>query len=100
MVVPKGSIYSSTALATRQREVKDVADKHVVYITENGNGAYVFCSEEVFDRELQAAREEARYEAEMRCVLREARRQLDEGEYTSDVASFKQQMLAKRGIHG
>ncbi len=100
MVVPKGSIYSSTALATRQREVKNVADKQVVYITENGNGAYVFCSEEVFDRELQTAREEARYEAEMRCVLREARRQLDGGEYTSDVASFKQQMLAKRGIHG
>ena len=36
MVAPKGSIYSSTALASRQREVKDVADRQVVYITENG----------------------------------------------------------------
>ena len=44
MVAPKGSIYSSTALASRQREVKDVADRQVVYITENGNGAYVFLS--------------------------------------------------------
>ena len=51
MVAPKGSIYSSTALASRQREVKDVADRQVVYITENGNGAYVFCSEEIFDRD-------------------------------------------------
>ena len=65
MVAPKGSIYSSTALASRQREVKDVADRQVVYITENGNGAYVFCSEEIFDRELKQAREDARYEAEM-----------------------------------
>ena len=56
MIAPKGSIYSSTALANRQREVKDVADQQVVYITENGNGAYIFCSEDIFERELQQAR--------------------------------------------
>lgn len=98
MVAPKGSIYSSTALATKQREVKDVAEKQVVYITENGNGAYIFCSEEVFDRELEHAREEARYEAEMRFVLREARQQLDEGRYTTDLAAFRKEMLERRGL--
>lgn len=99
MAAPVGSIYSSTALATRQREVKDVADHQVVYITENGNGAYVFCSEEVFDRELTRAREEARYEAEMQTVLRQARHQLDSGEYTTDLKAFRASVLAERGIH-
>ena len=99
MVAPKGSIYSSTALATKQREVKNVADHQVVYITENGNGAYVFCSEEVFDRELKQAREEARYEAELRAALRQARQDLDEGRYTTDLKSFRESVLAERGIH-
>lgn len=98
MVAPKGSIYSSTALATRQREVKDVADKQVVYITENGNGAYVFCSEEVFDRELKRAREEARYEAEMELVVNRGIRDILDGAFTTDVAGFTERVLDQRGL--
>lgn len=98
MVAPKGSIYSSTALATRQREVKDVADKQVVYITENGNGAYVFCSEEVFDRELKRAREEARYEAEMELVVNRGIRDISDGAFTTDVAGFAERVLNQRGL--
>lgn len=100
MVAPKGSIYSSTALATRQREVKNVADHQVVHITENGNGAYIFCSEEVFDCELRHAREEARYEAEMAFALRRGRRDIEEGRYTTDVASFIDRVRRERGIDG
>lgn len=98
MVAPKGSIYSSTALATKQREVKNVADKQVVYITENGNGAYVFCSEEVFDRELKRAREEARYEAEMKLVVNRGMRDIREGEFTTDVDDFAERILNRRGL--
>lgn len=98
MVAPKGSIYSSTALATKQREVKNVADKQVVYITENGNGAYVFCSEEVFDRELKRAREEARYEAEMELVVNRGMRDIGEGEFTTDVDDFAERILNRRGL--
>ena len=98
MVAPKGSIYSSTALATKQREVKNVADKQVVYITENGNGAYVFCSEEVFDRELRRAREEARYEAEMELVVSRGMRDIREGEFTTDVDGFVERVLNRRGL--
>ncbi len=100
MVAPKGSIYSSTALATRQREVKNVADRQVVYITENGSGAYIFCSEEVFDRELKQVREEARYEAELECVLRRGMRDVAEGRYTDDVDGFINRVRTKRGLNG
>lgn len=34
-------IYSSAAIKTRQREVKDAARENVVHITENGNAAFV-----------------------------------------------------------
>lgn len=54
-------IYSTTALRDRQREVKDAASRDLVRITENGEGAYVFCSEEVFQREVDDAVERALY---------------------------------------
>ena len=98
MVAPKGSIYSSTALASRQREVKDVADRQVVYITENGHCADVFCSEEIFDRELKQAREDARYEAEMEFVLRRGKRDIEEGRFTTDVDGFVARIREKRGL--
>ena len=88
MVAPSRSRICLSALASRQREVKDVADRQVVYITENGNGAYVFCSEEIFDRELKQAREDARYEAEMEFVLRRGKRDIEEGRFTTDVDGF------------
>lgn len=45
------AIYSATALRNHPREVKQAARERLVRITENGNGAYVFFSEEVFQRE-------------------------------------------------
>ena len=37
-------IYPSTALKNQQREIKQLADTQIVYITENGRGKYVFMS--------------------------------------------------------
>lgn len=42
-------IYPSTALKNRQREIKDLADTQMVYITENGRGKYIFASEQVVE---------------------------------------------------
>lgn len=64
------AIYSSSALKTRQREVKDAAKKDVVHITENGNAAYILCSEEVFERLLCEAAEKAAYEERVRSAIR------------------------------
>lgn len=100
MQISKESIYSSTALATRQREVKNVADHQVVHITENGNGAYVFCSEEIFDRELAHARAEARYEAELEFAIRRGLQDLAEGNYTDDLEGFIEGIRKERGLNG
>ena len=66
-------IFSSTALKTRQREVKDAACRDVVHITENGNGAFIFCSEAIFDERLRQAAEQAAYEERMSAAIRERR---------------------------
>ena len=81
-------IYSSTALASKQREVKDAASRGIVHITENGNGAFVFCSEEIFAAEIERAREEALYEAAALYALRRAREEVSEGKVT-DIAGLK-----------
>ena len=67
------TIYSSVALRDRQREVKDAARKDVVHITENGNGAFIFCSEEVFEKYMRRAADEALYAERMAQVVQEGR---------------------------
>ncbi|MBS5451077.1 MAG: hypothetical protein KHY83_09175 [Coriobacteriia bacterium] len=63
------AIYSSTALQTQQREIKDIARKQVVHITENGNGAFVFCSEELFQQAIDEARIQAAEEARLSSII-------------------------------
>lgn len=94
------TIYSSTALASRQREVKDAAREGVVHITENGNGAYVFCSEDVFAATLAREREAARYEAELGYVLRRAADDVAAGRYETDFAEFRRSVTAERTRRG
>ena len=60
-------IYSFAALKTKQREIKDRAAEEVVHITENGNAAYIFCSEDVLAQEKARAVEEALYEELWKC---------------------------------
>lgn len=83
------AIYSSAALRTKQREVKDAALKDVVHITENGNGTFVFCSEEIFDQRLREAAEQAAYEERIRSGIVAARRDLSSGNvYNSAEEAF------------
>lgn len=83
-------IYSSSALKTRQREVKDAAMHDVVHITENGNGAFVFCSEDVFDEQLRQAAENAAYEERMAAAIRVGRSDIADGRaYKGTNAAFQ-----------
>lgn len=66
-------IFSSSALQAQQREIKNIAKEQIVHITENGNAAFVFCSEELFDRVIQEAREEAAAEARMAAIIERGR---------------------------
>ncbi len=72
-------IFSFAALKSKQREVKDRGMEEVVHITENGNAAYIFCSEEVFAREKQRAIEQALYEQEVLDILERGTKDRAEG---------------------
>ena len=74
-------IYSFAALKSKQREVKDRADQEVVHLTENGNAAYILCSEEVFAKELAKAADEARFKQELREVVERGRTDIAAGRF-------------------
>ncbi len=59
------AIYPVTDLQRNQGEVKAAAREGVVRVTENGRGAYVFCSEDVFERALSEAAERAVLDARL-----------------------------------
>lgn len=79
MELTMSPIFPISALQKRQREVKDAAKNDVVRITENGMGAYVFCTEEAFRRALAEAAEEAAYEARMEAVILRGRADIAAG---------------------
>lgn len=92
-------IFSSVALRDRQREVKDAARKNVVHITENGNGAFVFCSEEIFEERLRRAAEEAIYAERMAQAIREGQDDLATGRTYSISEAFSA-IDERRGARG
>lgn len=89
-------IYSTTALTTKQREVKDAARENIVHITENGNGAFIFCSEEVFEAELEKAREEASYEARCAAVLKRSHDDFSSERFCEGLDALKEAVAAER----
>lgn len=74
-------IYPSTALKDHQREIKSLADHEVVYITENGRGKYVFMSQEVLQKQIDDAVEQALYEHRLHDALAESRKDFESGNY-------------------
>ena len=64
MVFEKNAVYPVSALQRNSREVRDAAKEKFLRITENGASAYIFCSEEVLERTINQAVEEALYERE------------------------------------
>lgn len=94
------AIYSATALRDRPREVKAAARERLVRITENGNGAYVFCSEEVFEDQLRRAAENAAYEARMSMAIERGRADVAAGRYvegTENALAEIERRAANRG---
>ncbi|MCH4221088.1 MAG: sodium:proline symporter [Eggerthellaceae bacterium] len=67
------AIYPITSLVREPASIKAEAQKNVVHLTEHGSGAYIFCSEEVFDQYLQAAKEQALLEHEMAEAIEDGR---------------------------
>ncbi len=93
------AIYPSVALKNRQREIKAIADHEPVYITENGAGKYVFLSEEVLERTISEAVEQALYEARVTQALEESREDFHEGRYYSSREELMAAVARKRSNH-
>lgn len=85
----KPPIYSFSALKSKQSEVKERGKKEIVHITEHGNAAYVFCSEEVLEREREMAAFEALHEEEIAQMIRDGRKSIAEGRYIEGVDEVK-----------
>ena len=92
-------IYPSTALKNQQREIKQLADTQIVYITENGRGKYVFMSENVLQKQIDSAVENALYEARMAEALRESREDFAQGRFYSSRADLLAAVEQKREQH-
>ena len=94
------AIYSATALRDHPREVKQVAQERLVRITENGKGAYVFCSEEVFQREIDDAVERALYVQRVEDAIVQGRTAYDRSEYVEGIDAAKEAVAELRASHG
>lgn len=93
-------IFSSAALKTRQREVKEVARQQVVHITENGNAAFVLMAEDVFDNKLREAAERAAYETRMALAIERGRADIEAGRLVMGTAEALAEIERRAESHG
>ena len=89
MVFEKNAVYPVSALQRNSREVRDAAKEKLLRITENGASAYIFCSEEVLERTINQAVEEALYE-------RECLEAIERGDCMCGLDNLKQRATAVR----
>lgn len=78
-------IFSMTTLQRNPGQVKSAAQDSVVRITEQGAGAYVFCSEEAFERRIAAEREDAAFEARLSEAVGRGIADIEAGRFTTSV---------------
>ena len=93
------AIYSATALRDHPREVKQAARERIVRITENGQGAYVFCSEDVFQHAIDAAVEEALYAERAKEAIAQGRVAYQQGDYVIGLDAGRAAVAAMRSQH-
>ena len=92
-------IFPISALQKKQRDVKEAAKDGIVRITENGVGAYVFCTEAAFKQALADAAEEAAYEARMEAAILRGRADIAEGRFVEGTAAARAE-VERRLSHG
>lgn len=88
-------IYPISALQKKQREVKEAASKGIVRITEQGVGAYIFSSEEQFEKAIKRAQEQAVYEARLADSITAGRADVEAGRLHTDHEAFFDRARAK-----
>ena len=93
-------IFSFSALKSNQREIKNRSKSEVVHITENGKAAYVFCSEEVFEREKSQAVEDAISELQISQLIERGRKDVKAGRVVVGFERGRARMMAAWGRDG
>ena len=94
------AIFSATALRDHPREVKEVAKERLVRITENGKGAYIFCSEEVFQREIDEAVERELYLQRAADVIARGMADVEAGRYVEGLDAAREVLAERRATRG
>lgn len=94
------AIYPVTALTDRQHEVKEAARERLVRITENGRSAFVFCSEEVFQREIDDAVERAVYASRAEGAVARGRAAFEAGDFVEGVDAGRRAVAERRAARG
>jgi hypothetical protein len=94
------AVYPLTALQKKQGQVRESADKNVVRITENGHAAYIFCSEEVFMRRIEAEREDAACEALLLEAVGRSVADIDAGNYVESIDEALDMIIARSKAMG
>lgn len=79
------AIFSMTTLQRTPSKVKEAAKDRLVRITEQGQAAYVFCTDEVFEERIELERQDAAYEARVLDSVRRGLADIDAGNYTDSV---------------
>ena len=74
-----------TTLQRNPSQVKEAAKSSVVRITEQGAAAYVFCSEDEFERRIAAEREDAAFEARLIEAVGRGIADVEAGRYVTSV---------------
>ncbi len=83
-------IYPVTALQKKTAEVKEAARHDIVRITENGVGAFIFASEEMFEKRIREAVEQAVEDALIAGVIERGRADIAEGRYIVGDAAWEE----------
>ncbi len=78
-------IFSMTTLQRSPSKVKEAARDSVVRITEQGAAAYVFCSEDAFERRIAKERADAAYEARLADAVGRGLADIEAGRYVTSV---------------
>ena len=81
-------IYPITALQKKTAEVKEAARHDVIRITENGIGAFVFASEEVYEKQLREAASAAAEEALISQAIERGRADIASGRFIVGVDAW------------
>lgn len=94
------AIYTATDLRDRSGEVKRAARDGLVRITENGKGAFVFCSERVFQQQIDEAVDRALYIERAMDAIQRGYASFERGDFVEEIDSARAAVAAMRESRG